>query len=127
MRVWVNGCFDVLHYGHFRMIEYAASLGTLIIGIDTDERIKKMKGNDRPYHTLDQRIFNLRNIKGVSTVVTFDTDDELIQQIKLFEPDIFVIGTDYKNKPIIGGEFVKEIRFFDRIDEFSTTKILNYE
>jgi rfaE bifunctional protein nucleotidyltransferase chain/domain len=127
VRVWINGCFDILHYGHFRMIEYAASLGTLIIGIDTDARVKLMKGDDRPYHTLEQRIFNLRNIKGVSAVVTFNTDDELIEQIKLFQPDVFVIGSDYKNKPIIGSEFVKEIRFFDRIEGFSTTKILNYE
>ena len=127
MRIWINGCFDVLHYGHFQMIEYAASLGTLVIGIDTDERIKKMKGMDRPYHTLQQRIFNLLNIKGVYTVVSFNTDEELISQIKLIQPDIFVIGSDYKDKPIIGGEFAKEILYFDRIEEFSTTKILNYE
>jgi len=123
----MNGCFDILHYGHFRMIEYAASLGTLIIGIDTDERVKIMKGDDRPYHTLEQRIFNLRNIKGVSTVVTFNTDEELVELIKSYNPDVFVIGSDYKNKPIIGGKFAKEIRFFDRIEGFSTTKILNYE
>jgi len=127
MKVWMNGCFDILHHGHFRMIEYAASLGTLVIGVDTDERIKKMKGMDRPYHTLEQRIFNLLSIKGVYTVVSFNTDDELIRQIQLIEPDIFVIGSDYKNKPIIGSEYVKEIRYFNRLDNFSTTDILNYE
>jgi D-beta-D-heptose 7-phosphate kinase/D-beta-D-heptose 1-phosphate adenosyltransferase len=127
MKIWMNGCFDILHHGHFRMIEYAASLGTLVIGVDTDERIKKMKGMDRPYHTLEQRIFNLRSIKGVYTVVSFNSDNELIRQIQLIEPDIFVIGSDYKNKPIIGSEYVKEIRYFDRLDNFSTTDILNYE
>jgi D-beta-D-heptose 7-phosphate kinase/D-beta-D-heptose 1-phosphate adenosyltransferase len=127
MRIWMNGCFDILHYGHFRMIEYAASLGTLIIGLDTDNRIKQMKGEDRPYHTLEQRMFNLLNIKGIYTVVSFGSDEELIRQIKLFEPDIFVIGSDYKDKPIIGSEYVKEIRYFDRIDGFSTTKILENE
>jgi D-beta-D-heptose 7-phosphate kinase/D-beta-D-heptose 1-phosphate adenosyltransferase len=127
MRIWMNGCFDILHYGHFRMIEYAASLGTLIIGVDADERIKRMKGEDRPYHTLEQRAFNLRSINGVYTVVSFDSDEELIRQIQLFEPDIFVIGSDYKDKPIIGSEYVKEIRYFDRIDGFSTTKILKNE
>jgi rfaE bifunctional protein nucleotidyltransferase chain/domain len=124
MRIWMNGCFDILHYGHFRMIKYAASLGTLIIGIDTDRRIKEMKGMDRPFHTMIERMFNLKSINGVSTVVAFDTDEELISQIKLFKPDIFVIGSDYKNKPIIGAEFVKEIRYFNRIEGFSTTKIL---
>lgn len=127
MRIWMNGCFDILHHGHFRMIEYAASLGTLVIGVDTDERIKKMKGMDRPYHTLEQRIFNLLSIKGVYTVVSFNSDDELIRQIQLIEPDIFVIGSDYKDKPIIGSEYVKEIRYFNRLDNFSTTDILNYE
>lgn len=127
MRIWMNGCFDILHHGHFRMIEYATSLGTLVIGVDTDERIKKMKGMDRPYHTLEQRIFNLLSIKGVYTVVSFNTDDELIRQIQLIEPDIFVIGSDYKDKPIIGSEYVKEIRYFNRLDNFSTTDILNYE
>lgn len=120
----MNGCFDILHYGHFRMIEYAASLGTLIIGIDTDMRVKEMKGVDRPFHNMVERMFNLRSIKGVTTVVTFDTDEELIRQLKLFKPDIFVIGSDYKDKSIIGSEYAKEILYFDRIDSFSTTKIL---
>jgi D-beta-D-heptose 7-phosphate kinase/D-beta-D-heptose 1-phosphate adenosyltransferase len=128
MRVWINGCFDILHYGHFRMIEYAASLGDkLIVGIDSDERIKKMKGSNRPYHNIYQRYYNLKSIKGVTDVYTFNSDEELKETIKLYKPDIFVIGSDYKDKPIIGGEFAKEIRYFDRIEEFSTTKILNYE
>lgn len=128
MRIWMNGCFDILHYGHFRMIEYAASLGDkLIIGIDGDERIKKMKGINRPYHNLYQRYYNLKSIKGVTDVWTFNSDEELKETIKLYKPDVFVIGSDYKDKPIIGGEFAKEIRYFDRIDGFSTTKILNYE
>ena len=125
MRIWINGCFDVLHYGHFRMIEYAASLGEmLVIGIDSDERVKKMKGEDRPFHTETQRKFNLMQIKGVSNVVIFDSDETLRSQIELYKPNIFVIGSDYVNKPIIGGNHADEIRFFDRITNFSTTKIL---
>jgi D-beta-D-heptose 7-phosphate kinase/D-beta-D-heptose 1-phosphate adenosyltransferase len=125
MRIWINGCFDVLHYGHFRMIEYAASLGEmLVIGIDSDERVKKMKGENRPFHTETQRKFNLMQIKGVSNVVIFDNDETLRSQIELYKPNIFVIGSDYVNKPIIGGNHADEIRFFDRIKDFSTTKIL---
>jgi D-beta-D-heptose 7-phosphate kinase/D-beta-D-heptose 1-phosphate adenosyltransferase len=128
MRIWINGCFDVLHYGHFRMIEYAASLGEmLVIGIDSDERVKKMKGESRPFHTETQRKFNLMQIKGVSNVVIFDSDETLRSQIELYKPNIFVIGSDYVNKPIIGGNHADEIRFFDRIKDFSTTKILKYE
>jgi D-beta-D-heptose 7-phosphate kinase/D-beta-D-heptose 1-phosphate adenosyltransferase len=125
MRIWINGCFDVLHYGHFRMIEYAASLGEmLVIGIDSDERVKKMKGESRPFHTETQRKFNLMQLKGVSNVVIFDSDETLRSQIELYKPNIFVIGSDYVNKPIIGGNHADEIRFFDRIADFSTTKIL---
>lgn len=126
MRIWMNGCFDVLHYGHFRMIEYAASLGEmLVIGIDGDERVKQMKGKDRPFHTEEQRKYNLMQIKGVSNVVIFHTDEMLREQIQLYKPNIFVIGGDYRNKPIIGGNHAEEIRFFDRIPNLSTTKILN--
>lgn len=126
MRIWMNGCFDVLHYGHFRMIEYAASLGEmLVIGIDGDERVKQMKGKDRPFHTEEQRKYNLMQIKGVSNVVIFHTDEMLREQIQLYKPNIFVIGSDYRNKPIIGGNHAEEIRFFDRIPNLSTTKILN--
>ena len=126
MRIWMNGCFDVLHYGHFRMIEYAASLGEmLVIGIDGDERVKQMKGKDRPFHTEEQRKFNLMQIKGVSNVVIFHTDEMLREQIQLYKPNIFVIGSDYRNKPIIGGNHAEKIRFFDRIPNLSTTKILN--
>jgi D-beta-D-heptose 7-phosphate kinase/D-beta-D-heptose 1-phosphate adenosyltransferase len=125
MRIWINGCFDVLHYGHFRMIEYASSLGEmLVIGIDSDERVKKMKGESRPFHTEKQRKFNLMQLKGVNNVVIFDSDETLRSQIELYKPNIFVIGSDYANKPIIGGNHADEIRFFDRIKDLSTTKIL---
>jgi D-beta-D-heptose 7-phosphate kinase/D-beta-D-heptose 1-phosphate adenosyltransferase len=123
--IWLNGCFDVLHYGHFKLIEYANSFdGKLIIGIDSDKRVKKLKGEERPFHTQEQRRFNLKQIKGVSDVIIFNTEDELRNTLQRLEPDIFVIGSDYMDKPILGGGFAKEIKFFDRIDEFSTTKIL---
>lgn len=125
MKVWMNGCFDILHHGHFRMIEYAATLGDVVtIGIDSDRRIKRMKGESRPFHTISERIYNLKSLKWVDDVYIFDTDDDLRNLIKAYQPDIFVIGSDYKNKPIIGSEFAKEIRFFDRIKGFSTSEIL---
>jgi D-beta-D-heptose 7-phosphate kinase/D-beta-D-heptose 1-phosphate adenosyltransferase len=125
MKIWMNGCFDILHHGHFRMIKYASSLGSLKIGIDSDHRIREMKGNDRPFHSQTERFYNLKSIKGVNSAHIFNTDTELIELIRLYKPDIFVIGGDYRNKPIIGSEYAKEIRYFDRIEGFSTTKILN--
>lgn len=126
--IWINGCFDVLHYGHFKLIEYAKSFdGNLTIGIDSDCRVKQLKGEDRPFHTQTQRKFNLMQIKGVDDVVIFDTEDELRNQLKKYKPDIFVIGDEYMYKPIIGGECAKEIKFFSKLEEFSTTKILYNE
>ena len=127
-RVWLNGCFDVLHYGHFKLIEYAKSFdGKLVIGIDSDERVKYLKGMDRPFHTQEQRRFNLMQVSGVDAVVTFDSEDELRKQIELYSPDIFVIGDEYMYKPIVGGEFAKEIKFYKKIDGLSTTKLLDDE
>jgi D-beta-D-heptose 7-phosphate kinase/D-beta-D-heptose 1-phosphate adenosyltransferase len=126
--VWINGCFDVLHYGHFQLIQYAARIGgKLVIGIDSDERVKQLKGEDRPFHTQEQREYNLNQIRGVGEVIVFHTEDELRETLKRLKPDVFVIGSDYMNKPIIGGEWAKEIRFFDRIEGFSTTKLLDDE
>lgn len=126
-RIWINGCFDVLHYGHFKLIDYAKSLGTLTIGIDSDKRIKEMKGDDRPFHTEEQRIFNLLQIRDVDSIVVFDSDDTLRNHLQTYQPDIFVIGSDYIDKPIIGGEFAKEIKFFNKLGGLSTTKLLNDE
>ena len=126
-KVWINGCFDVLHYGHFKLIDYAKSLGDLMIGIDSDERIKQMKGDGRPFHTEGQRVFNLLQIEGVDKIVVFDSDDSLRKHLQEYEPDIFVIGDEYMYKPIIGGEHAKEIKFFGKLDGFSTTKLLEDE
>ncbi len=126
-KIWINGCFDVLHYGHFKLIDYAKSLGDLMIGIDSDERIREMKGEGRPFHTEGQRIFNLMQIQGVDKIVVFDSDESLRKHLETYKPDIFVIGDDYMYKPIIGGNHAKEIKFFNRIDGFSTTKILDDE
>lgn len=126
-KIWINGCFDVLHYGHFKLIDYAKSLGDLMIGIDSDERIRQMKGDGRPFHTEGQRVFNLLQIEGVDKIVVFDSDDSLRKHLQEYEPDIFVIGDEYMYKPIIGGEHAKEIKFFGKLDGFSTTKLLEDE
>ena len=126
-KVWINGCFDVLHYGHFKLIDYAKSLGDLMIGIDSDERISQMKGDGRPFHTEGQRVFNLLQIEGVNKIVVFDSDDSLRKHLQEYQPDIFVIGDEYMYKPIIGGEHAKEIKFFGKLDGFSTTKLLEDE
>ena len=124
--IWINGCFDVLHNGHFQLIQYASGFGDrLFIGIDSDRRVKELKGDDRPFHTAEQRKYNLECIKGVHQIFIFDTEEQLRSLIRQINPDVFVIGSDYMYKPIIGGEWAKEIKFFDRIEGLSTTKLLD--
>lgn len=127
-KVWINGCFDVLHHAHFKMIEFASTFGDmLVIGIDSDERVKQLKGEDRPFHTEEERKYNLERIKGVKKVVIFNSEETLRELIKSYEPDVFVIGSDYMDKPIIGGNYAKSVVFFNRMENFSTTKILTNE
>jgi len=127
MKVWVNGTFDVVHIGHIRLLQYAKSFGNLRVGIDTDLRVKTLKGKERPYNNLEDRIEFLKSIKWVDDIVTFSKDEELVNQIKMYSPDIMVIGDDYRNKEIIGGEFINKILYFDRIGDYSTSNILSYE
>jgi len=127
-KVWINGCFDVLHHAHFKMIEFASTFGDmLVIGIDSDERVKQLKGEDRPFHTEEERKYNLERIMGVKKVVIFNSEETLRELIKSYEPDVFVIGSDYMDKPIIGGNYAKSVVFFNRMENFSTTKILTNE
>ena len=123
--VWVNGCFDVLHRGHIELFKYAKSLGkTLIVGIDADERIKAAKGPSRPINNTKDRRFILESIKYIDHIVSFASDDDLIRWIKFWKPDCMVVGSDWKEKKVIGGEHTQKIIFFDRIGDYSTTKIL---
>lgn len=123
-KIWVNGTFDILHIGHIRLILHAASLGILRVGIDTDERVRSKKGIERPFNKLDDRMEFLSAISGVNSVVSFGSDNELIERIKEWNPDIMVIGDDYKYNTIIGIEYVPKIEFFEKIQGFSTTNIL---
>ena len=126
VKVWVNGSFDILHIGHIRLLEYASTLGSVKVGIDTDKRIKKIKGENRPFNSLSDRAEFLRSIKYIDSVDIFDTTEQLIDIIKQYQPDYMVIGSDYKDKHIIGSEYIGEIIYFDRIKNKSTTEILNY-
>jgi D-beta-D-heptose 7-phosphate kinase/D-beta-D-heptose 1-phosphate adenosyltransferase len=114
-KVWVNGSFDILHVGHIRLLEYAASLGSVRVGIDTDKRIKEKKGKDRPYNTLEDRVEFLYSIKYIDSVVTFNSNEELVNAIKEYNPDLMVIGDDYSYHSIIGIEYIPEVRFFEKI------------
>ena len=124
IKVWVNGTFDILHIGHIKLLEFASQFGEVRVGIDTDERVKQLKGELRPINTIKDRIDFMNSIKYVNSSVSFSTDEELCDRIKEWNADIIVVGNDYKDKRVIGSHLVKEVIFFDKIDGHSSTKII---
>ena len=126
--VWVNGTFDVLHMGHIKLLERAsfeAAGGLVAVGIDTDRRVKELKGDSRPVNDEMSRASFLGVIKYVGCVYIFDTDKELRKCIKSFKPDLMVIGDDYRDKPIIGSEYIDEIVYVERYKGLSSSDIIN--
>jgi D-beta-D-heptose 7-phosphate kinase/D-beta-D-heptose 1-phosphate adenosyltransferase len=119
-KVFVNGTFDILHVGHVALLDYAKSLGDqLVVGIDSDDRVRLLKGSDRPINSQLERGTLLAALKSVDEVFVFDTDDELTSLIQAC--DIMVKGSDYRDKPIVGQEICKQIVFFERLNGYSTT------
>ena len=128
MKIWVNGCFDVLHRGHFELFKYAKSLGNeLVVGLDTDLKVSQDKGPDRPYNNLQDRMFALQSIKYIDRVISFNSRKELESLISLYSPDILLVGSDWRGGDIVGKQFAREVCFFERITQYSTTDILTNE
>ena len=124
-KVWVNGCFDVLHRGHIELFRFASVLGDeLMVGLDSDSKVTQDKGEGRPINILSDRIFMLRAIKYIDAVTSFDSAIDLERAIKYYSPDIMVVGSDWKGKTIAGEQYAKKVVFFDRVGDYSTTKIL---
>jgi D-beta-D-heptose 7-phosphate kinase/D-beta-D-heptose 1-phosphate adenosyltransferase len=107
------------------MLNTARSLGDyLIVCIDTDRRVKELKGDSRPINDQNVRKIMLSNLKAVDIVEFFDSQEDLINLIKLYKPDIMVKGSDWKGKSVVAQQYVKEIYWYDRIDEYSTTRTI---
>lgn len=107
------------------MLRYARSLGDfLVVGIDSDQKIKKAKGNDRPVYSCDDRIFILQSIEWVDEVYSFDSKFELERLVEEVRPHIMVVGSDWKGNAIVGSQYAKEVRYFDRVEGYSTTKTI---
>jgi D-beta-D-heptose 7-phosphate kinase/D-beta-D-heptose 1-phosphate adenosyltransferase len=125
-KVWVNGTFDVLHVGHIKLLEFASTFGKVRVGIDTDKRVKELKGVDRPFNKQEDRKFMLESLKFVDEVLFFDSREELVDCVKNYEPDFMIIGDDYKGQKVYGSEYAKKLVFFEKIPNYSSSKILNY-
>ena len=123
--IFVNGTFDLLHPGHVSLLNWAKSLGDyLVVGIDTDDRVKEKKGSTRPIYNQTDRGIMLVSMSAVDEVRYFDSDESLENLVKEVKPDIIVVGSDWKGKTIIGSYYAAELKFFDRIEEYATTKTI---
>tara|TARA_B100000073_G_scaffold292947_1_gene256427 strand:- start:699 stop:1097 length:399 start_codon:yes stop_codon:yes gene_type:complete len=122
---FVNGCFDVLHPGHVELLKYASSLGDyLIVAIDSDRKVAEMKGPERPIFSQSDRAYMLKEIRCVDVVHIFDTRQELESLLDSLRPDTMVVGSDWKGKEVVGSQYAKSVKFFDRIGDYSTTKTI---
>jgi D-beta-D-heptose 7-phosphate kinase/D-beta-D-heptose 1-phosphate adenosyltransferase len=123
--VFVNGTFDILHPGHIHLLNTARSLGDyLIVAIDSDERVRQLKGSSRPINTEQDRKLMLENLKAVSEVMIFNSDEELEMMVNEYSPAVMMVGSDWRGKTIVGGQYAKHIEYFERIDEYSSTKTI---
>ena len=123
--VFVNGTFDILHRGHLELLRYAKSRGYVYVGIDTDECIKGKKGPTRPIHNQEERKFLLENLRSVDEVIFFSSEPEFEELIKSLQPDIIIVGSDWKEKSTIKSYYDGELIFFDRVERYSTTKTID--
>ena len=126
-RVWLNGTFDVVHLGHIKLFQHAKTLyptSIVCVGVDTDKRIRQLKGPNRPINPLNFRVEFLKAIRFIDQVVTFSTDSDLRNKIASFNPDVMLIGDDYRNRTIVGEELIPRIIYVERFDGLSTTSLI---
>jgi rfaE bifunctional protein nucleotidyltransferase chain/domain len=124
--VMVNGTFDVLHPGHIALLNTARSYGDyLIVAIDTDRRVKELKGDKRPINCQQDRMIMLSNLKSVDIVEFFDSKEELIEIIEMYKPEVYVKGSDWKHdKGSTAEKYCKQVIYYDRVGDYSTTNTI---
>jgi D-beta-D-heptose 7-phosphate kinase/D-beta-D-heptose 1-phosphate adenosyltransferase len=122
--VFTNGCFDILHVGHVKYLEEAKSYGdVLILGLNSDESVSRLKGPTRPVNTEDDRAYILASLEAVDYVVKF-YDDTPYELIKAVQPHILVKGGDYEGKEVVGQDIADELRLVNFVEGKSTTKTI---
>jgi len=122
--VFTNGCFDILHVGHVKYLEEAKSYGdVLIVGLNSDASVKRLKGSTRPVNPQEDRAYILAALEAVDYVVIFE-EDTPYDLIKAIQPHILVKGGDYEGKNVVGEDIADELRLVQFVDGKSTTKII---
>ena len=123
--VFTNGCFDILHSAHIELLKFAKNQGdVLVVGLNSDESIKRLKGETRPINNIDERAKILSLFDFIDYIIVF-SDDTPLNIITMLTPDILIKGSDYNKENIIGKEFVKQIILFDFVQNKSSTRVIN--
>ena len=124
--VMVNGTFDVLHPGHVALLNTARSYGDwLVVAIDTDRRVKELKGEQRPINNQIDRRIMLSALKSVDIVEFFDSTEDLVKLMERYKPDVYVKGSDWKHdKKSTAHQYCKQVIYYDRVGDYSTTKTI---
>ena len=122
--IFTNGCFDILHRGHASYLQKAKALGDiLIVGLNSDESVRRLKGESRPVNSLEDRAYLLAALESVDYVVSFE-EDTPYELIKRVQPDILVKGADYEGKEVVGSDLAGEVRLIDFVEGRSTSGII---
>ena len=123
--VWTNGTFDILHPGHIELFKVARALGDrVIVATDTDEKIKADKGDHKPINDLCYRVAMLEAIKYIDVVHTFGNRQQLEDLIQLYEPDILLLGDDWRDGDVVGWEHAGETRFLPRVGGYASSNTI---
>lgn len=122
--VFTNGCFDLLHEGHLHLLKEAKKLGTiLLVAVNEDASVQRLKGNTRPIESLEIRMQKLAEISEVDYIISF-SEDTPYSLIKTIQPNILVKGGDYKMEEVVGREFVQQVVLIPLLAGYSTTKLI---
>jgi rfaE bifunctional protein nucleotidyltransferase chain/domain len=121
-QIFTNGCFDLLHPGHLSLLEYCSSLGEVIVGLNSDDSVRRLKGIERPIWPVEMRRYALESCRFVNKVVVFeeDTPETLIRELR---PDLIVKGGEYEGGYVVGQE-VAPVKFFRPVWNVSTTEVV---
>ena len=121
-KIFTNGCFDILHRGHFELLKYCSSLGHVIVGLNSDSSVTRLKGASRPFYCQEDRQFALECCRFIDEVIIFEEDTPLAL-ITQVQPDIIVKGGDYAPEDVVGSDLCN-VKIFNYVEGYSTTKVL---
>ena len=123
--VFTNGCYDILHPGHYSTLDFAKSKGEkLLVALNSDDSVRRLKGESRPINNLSKRLQMVSRLDMVDFVMAFDEDTPL-EVIKRCMPDVLIKGGDYTGKSIVGDDIIDEVYYAPLVDGESTTAVVN--